>query len=62
LIAVEDAEMLANRIEEVWQKPDYLRSVVRQNRSFVEANANYSVNMLRIATKYHNLIDGSAKS
>jgi len=62
LIAVEDAEMLANRIEEVWQKPDYLRSVVRQNRSFVEANANYSVNMRKIASKYHNLIDGSAKA
>ncbi|HOZ75570.1 MAG TPA: glycosyltransferase [Flavobacterium sp.] len=60
LITIDNHEMLA--AEMIWaiQNPAYRTTVVESNRKFIEENANYSINMKRIAQKYHELIQTSS--
>lgn len=60
LIVTDDCEMLA--AEMIWaiENPAYRNAAVANNRKFIEENANYSINMKRIAQKYHELIQTSA--
>ena len=57
LITVDAAEMLAEELIWAFENPEYRKGVVAQNRQFIEEHANYSINMKRIAEKYHQLID-----
>lgn len=60
LIATDDCEMLAAEIIWAIENPAYRNAAVANNRKFIEENANYSINMKRIAQKYHELIQTSA--
>lgn len=57
LISVDDHEMLAREMIWAIENRAYRSIVVANNRKFIEENANYSVNMKRIAEKYHTLIN-----
>jgi glycosyltransferase involved in cell wall biosynthesis len=59
LITVDNYQMLADELIWAIQNPAYRTSVVESNRKFIEEKANYSVNMKRIAEKYHALIDAN---
>ena len=61
LIAVDDFEMLASELIWAIENPDYRNKAVKINRLFVEQNANYAVNMKRIADCYHTLIDNTTE-
>lgn len=62
LIAVDNHEMLASELIWAIENPEYRNEVVKNNRIFVEENANYAVNMKRIADCYHTLIDNTTKT
>lgn len=57
LVPVNDYNALCNSIEEVWKQPDLIKNAVTENRIFIEENANYAINMKRIADKYQELIN-----
>ena len=57
LIPIDDFEMLAQELIWAFENKDYRNAAVLQNRQFVEANANYKINMKIIADKYHELIN-----
>lgn len=57
LVAVGDAEALANEIIWAFNNADYRQQVIKANRTFVEKNANYKLNMTTIAEKYEQLIN-----
>ena len=54
--------LLAEEIASAWNRPIWRNEVLKNNRVFVEKNADYSVNMKIIADKYHEMIDKSVTS
>lgn len=54
--------LLAEEIASAWNRPIWRNEVLKNNRVFVEENADYSVNMKIIADKYHEMIDKSVTS
>jgi glycosyltransferase involved in cell wall biosynthesis len=62
LIAVDDAEMLASELIWAIENPEYRNEAVKNNRKFIEQNANYNINMKIIADQYHDLINSISKN
>lgn len=59
LVAVDDFTMLAEEIIWAFENKEIIKIAVKENRQFVEKNANYKTNMKIIADKYHELINTS---
>ena len=59
LITIDDTEMLADELFWAFENSEYRNETVIKNRKFVEENADYTINMKIIATKYHELINTS---
>ncbi|KAB1155067.1 glycosyltransferase family 4 protein [Flavobacterium luteum] len=57
LITIDNFEMLASEIIWAIENPTYRAQAIQKNRTFVEQNANYKVNMKIIADRYHELIN-----
>jgi glycosyltransferase involved in cell wall biosynthesis len=57
LVPSEDEKKLAQKIEWAFTNSDVRQKAIIENRKFVEEHANYAINMKKIATKYHELID-----
>ncbi|WP_395046397.1 glycosyltransferase [Flavobacterium sp.] len=57
LIESENIEKLANEIVWAFENSEIRKNAVLENRKFVEENANYAINMKKIADKYHELIN-----
>lgn len=57
LVPVDDVDFLAESIMAAFKDEEQRKIAVRENRKFVEENANYSINMKIIADKYHELIN-----
>ncbi|WP_395077873.1 glycosyltransferase [Flavobacterium sp.] len=53
----ENAEKLAYEIEKAFLNPDLIKKAIIENRKFVVENANYAINMKKIANAYHELIN-----
>ena len=62
LVPSENIEKLANEIEWAFNSIQIRQKATLDNRKFVEENANYAVNMRKIADKYHQLINYNVKS
>ncbi|WP_395057507.1 glycosyltransferase [Flavobacterium sp.] len=56
LVESENTKKLAKEIIWAFNNPEIRQKVVFENRKFVEENANYAINMKKIANKYHELI------
>lgn len=56
LIPSEDEKKLADEIVWAFQNVEIRQNAILKNRKFVEENANYAVNMKKIADAYHKLI------
>ena len=48
---------LAENLEWAFEQNEFTKKAIYQNRKFVEENANYDINMKKIADSYHNLIN-----
>jgi len=59
LVPSEDICKLGEEIIWAYQNPEIRQKAILENRKFVEENANYAVNMKKIAKVYHELIDSS---
>lgn len=59
LVASENATKLADELQWAFQNKELTQKAVLANRKFVEENANYEINMKRIALKYHDLISAT---
>ena len=57
LVTSEHYKKLAEEIIWASQNDILIKSAVKENRKFIEENANYAINMKIIANKYHELID-----
>jgi glycosyltransferase involved in cell wall biosynthesis len=57
LVASENSIKLAEKIIWAFNNPEIRQKSVLENRKFVEKNANYAINMKKIADKYHQLIN-----
>ncbi|WP_035667812.1 glycosyltransferase [Flavobacterium sp. 83] len=57
LISVDNIEMLADELIWAFENNKYRNEAVLKNRTFVEKNVDYNVNMRIIANKYHELIN-----
>lgn len=57
LVESENTKKLAEEIIWAFKNLDVRQKAVLKNRKFVEENANYSINMKKIAAEYHNLIN-----
>jgi glycosyltransferase involved in cell wall biosynthesis len=57
LIALGDSQMLAKELIWAFENPEYRNKAIKNNRDFVEKNADYSINMKIIAAHYHELIN-----
>jgi glycosyltransferase involved in cell wall biosynthesis len=57
LVPSEDFNSLASEIEWAFKNRELRQKAIIENRKMVEENANYSINMKKIAQKYHELID-----
>jgi glycosyltransferase involved in cell wall biosynthesis len=57
LVPSENEKELANKIEWAFTNTTIRQNAIIENRKFVEKHANYAINMKKIATKYHQLID-----
>jgi len=57
LIPVNDYEQLASELIWAIENPSYREQAVAKNRNFIEQNADYNINMKRIADRYHELIN-----
>lgn len=57
LIGIDDSSMLAEEILWAFENSEHRNTAVLKNRKFVEENADYTINMKIIATKYHELIN-----
>ena len=57
LIKIDDHENLAEEILWSFEHNSYREQAVFKNRTFVEKNANYRINMKMISDKYHQLIN-----
>ena len=60
LVEYHDFEKLASEIEGVFLKPALIEKAIIENRKFVENNANYAINMKKIADAYHQLIENNS--
>lgn len=56
LVPSENSIELAKAIEWSFNNIEIREKTIRQNRNFVEKNANYAINMKKIAATYHQLI------
>lgn len=56
LVTIENEIKLAEEIEWAFKNTDFTKKAIVENRKFVEENANYKVNMKKIAFTYHDLI------
>lgn len=59
LVTIENEFNLAEEMEWAFHNNDFTRKAINQNRKFVEENANYKINMKKIAFTYHDLINKS---
>jgi len=50
-------KILAEEIQYAFERTLWRKAVVERNRKFVEENANYAINMKKIAEAYHKLIN-----
>ena len=57
LVESENIQKLAEGIIWAFQNLAIRQKAVIENRKFIEKNANYAVNMKKIADEYHKLID-----
>ena len=57
LVSIENEFNLAQELEWVFNNADFTKRAITQNRKFVEENANYKINMKKIALTYHDLIN-----
>lgn len=57
LITTDDAKMLAGELLWATQNNETIQTAIKNNRKFVEENADYKVNMKIIADRYHELIN-----
>ncbi|WP_394760370.1 glycosyltransferase [Flavobacterium sp.] len=57
LVESENSKKLAEEIIWSFQNPEIRQKAVLENRKFIENNANYAVNMKKIADEYHKLIN-----
>lgn len=60
LVSVENEFNLAHELEWASLNNDFTKKAVIQNRKFVEENANYKINMQKIALTYHDLINNKS--
>ena len=56
LVTIENEFNLAEEIEWAFKNIDFTKKAIVENRKFVEKNANYKINMKKIAFTYHDLI------
>lgn len=56
LIEIDNIEMLAEELIWSFENPESRNNAILENRKFVEANANYNINMKVIADKYHEML------
>jgi glycosyltransferase involved in cell wall biosynthesis len=56
LVTIENEFNLAEEIEWAFKNIDFTKKAIIENRKFVEENANYKINMKKIAFTYHDLI------
>lgn len=56
LVGIENEINLAKELEWVFNNSVFTKNAIIQNRKFVEMNANYKLNMKKIAGTYHDLI------
>ena len=56
LVTIENEFKLAEEIEWAFKNTDFTKKAIVENRKFVEENANYKINMKKIAFTYHDLI------
>ncbi|MFZ4679862.1 MAG: glycosyltransferase [Flavobacterium sp.] len=56
LVTIENEFNLAEEIEWAFKNVDFTKKAIVENRKFVEKNANYKINMKKIAFTYHDLI------
>lgn len=61
LIIIDDFNMLAEELVWAFSHPEYIKKAILDNRTFVEQNADYKINMRIIAQKYHELINTTKK-
>ena len=57
LVTIENEFKLAEEIEWAFKNTDFTKKAIVENRKFVEKNANYKINMKKIAFTYHDLIE-----
>ena len=57
LVNIENELNLAEELEWAFHNNDFTKKATSQNRKFVEENANYKINMKKIALTYHDLIN-----
>jgi glycosyltransferase involved in cell wall biosynthesis len=55
-------KILAEEIQYAFERNLWRKTVVNKNRKFVEENANYAINMKKIADAYHTLINQKLKA
>ena len=56
LVTIENEFKLAEEIEWAFKNTEFTKKAIVENRKFVEENANYKINMKKIAFTYHDLI------
>ena len=56
LVTIENEFNLAEEIQWAFKNTDFTKKAIVENRKFVEENANYKINMKKIAFTYHDLI------
>ena len=57
LVTIENEFNLAEEIQWAFKNTDFTKKTIVENRKFVEKNANYKINMKKIAFTYHDLIE-----
>ena len=62
LIKADDSQLLADELIWAIENPVYRNEVLKNNRLFVEENADYNINMKKIADQYHALINTTKKN
>ncbi|WP_396139994.1 glycosyltransferase family 4 protein [Flavobacterium sp.] len=56
LVTIENEFNLAEEIQWAFKNTNFTKKAIVENRKFVEENANYKINMKKIAFTYHDLI------
>ena len=62
LVPSENEFKLAEEIEWAFKNNDFTKKSITENRKLVEKNANYKINMKKIAITYHDLINTKSSS